>query len=611
MKDNYEVVLFDKDWEETDPVKIAAQKKALIKVDEEFQRHVQCARRSLGSESYNLVATRLAKRHYAISSKFKGENVSVDFSFLGGGILFGLYPSDITDFLRAYGHDLAYDNWKERKTKLGVIEMWRDRFRFYIDADFLLEVEDHERVHTGNWEGVRPFFMKRVYQVIQSVMNRVFPNLDEEQKNKMEGANSEEIEVCRQNMLRLIVASTPPRLFNKKDKLHVKHGFHLHWPGISVTQDIALALRQAIVLELSASKAIAELTAQFKYKFDWKDIIDEKPYLEGKSLRLVGSCKTQKCPMAGDKKDTKCLPTCLVCEGKTNMYTEPYRVSKIVTYNGSYDTNFYLTLEDKFQKIVELLSISHKQGDPEPDPDRNVLKSQYNVSFTLGIGGIRNVNRDKIQRVKQTKASQIEKDIMTQSEFQSSEDVPPEMEVAIASLCKHVEQSYCFDCPPWKVKKVRRGWKQIDQGTKDAVYYLFTNCHFCMNIGGSHNSKTVYFEATIQGISQRCSCKCDTMDGRSYGRCCDYRSARDVNIPPDLLDSLFITIGTGLHITTMDTHSLLVMRSLQKIMAWKMNTYKIITAQKKMREEKKKRKLNSLTFSEPLETEPMEKYHKP
>lgn len=587
-------------WREYNEAKKAELATVLDTFPEEIRKGLVCASRSLGEETFRFVLTQLAKKCFSLSAKDKG-NVVVNFSFLSGGVLYGMTAKQIDDFLRMYAHDLIATPWREKRFRLGVIEMWNTRFRFYIDADFLLEVDDIDKAIKNQYEGVRPMFMKRVYQIIQSVINQTF--------DKIESGTEKD----RQDLLTLVAADASPRLITKNHKLYVKHGHHLHWPKLIVTADTALALHQAIVLELSISPAIIELQTKFGYKFDWKSVMDDRPYRDGKSLRLVGSCKPDKCAICEfkhPKSDPKKRKTdydnqadmssqCMVCEGKPRM-TEPYLVKKVMTYNGSYNTEYLKMLYEKPSMSVQLLSVSCKEGDIEPEPNLVFLKDKYNISLSLGISGITQVTKEKIAKTKQARLTRIDDDIRKEIEykdqFKSIEDVPEELQAQIHTLAKHVETSYNFDCDPWKVKKVKIGWRNFGDGVKDVVYYLFTDCHFCMNLGGCHSNRVIYFEATSEGIAQRCTCKCETTEGRMYGECRYYRSTRDVGIPTVIFDKLFFPVGFGRHETSMATNvdELNLIQFIRRINVCRTTTFAALKREKEMREEKsnKRRKFS-------------------
>jgi len=52
---------------------------------------------------------------------------------------------------------------------------------------------------------------------------------------------------------------------------------------------------------------------------------------------------------------------------------------------------------------------------------------------------------------------------------------------------------------------------------------LRSSSRHCANLGRQHNSNTVYFVVTREGVSQRCYCRCETTEGRAFGLCRDFR----------------------------------------------------------------------------------------
>lgn len=71
------------------------------------------------------------------------------------------------------------------------------------------------------------------------------------------------------------------------------------------------------------------------------------------------------------------------------------------------------------------------------------------------------------------------------------------------------------------VKAVTRYQKE---GDYPPALLIKTNSRFCMNIGREHNSCGVYFYVTPFGLTQKCLCSCNKMDGRRNGLCADYTS---------------------------------------------------------------------------------------
>ena len=78
--------------------------------------------------------------------------------------------------------------------------------------------------------------------------------------------------------------------------------------------------------------------------------------------------------------------------------------------------------------------------------------------------------------------------------------------------------------------------KKIDK--EDNKYFIIPDNNFCMNVNRNHSSSGIYFQITPTGISQRCYCKKDTMEGRIQGPCNTYIS-KNVSLSNQLQTFLF------------------------------------------------------------------------
>lgn len=57
-------------------------------------------------------------------------------------------------------------------------------------------------------------------------------------------------------------------------------------------------------------------------------------------------------------------------------------------------------------------------------------------------------------------------------------------------------------------------------------YLISTNSKYCENIGREHGSNHVWFYASGDMITQKCFCRCETLDGRREGFCKDFTGKR-------------------------------------------------------------------------------------
>jgi hypothetical protein len=59
-----------------------------------------------------------------------------------------------------------------------------------------------------------------------------------------------------------------------------------------------------------------------------------------------------------------------------------------------------------------------------------------------------------------------------------------------------------------------------------------------MNVNRQHTSSNIYFQITPTGITQRCYCKKETIDGRLHGLCKEYAS-KEVPLTSTMKKTLF------------------------------------------------------------------------
>ena len=84
------------------------------------------------------------------------------------------------------------------------------------------------------------------------------------------------------------------------------------------------------------------------------------------------------------------------------------------------------------------------------------------------------------------------------------------------------------------LKKIDKEYENIKMTKKvkfGEYICISTMSKYCTNIGKEHKNNKVYFVIDPdQNIYQKCFCKCDTTEGRKYGRCSEYKSKK-VRVP--------------------------------------------------------------------------------
>jgi hypothetical protein len=245
----------------------------------------------------------------------------------------------------------------------------------------------------------------------------------------------------------------------------VKSGFHLIWPEIWCTVDTAKKLRNIIVGSL-----IKKYNEREPHN-TWSDVVDLAVY-EDNGLRMVGCRKMGICKSCKNKKEFR--ESCVSCDGfgrqdENRVYSpkavlgasEPSYFGSICNYNVMvYETSIY-----NYNRVPETVLLK-ELPELEDSKKKRVVK---------------------------------EKD-------------PDEMTLKVEAFIK---RNYKATHSRIKIVKFTR---------TENCYYAEPDENFCINVNRKHSSSGVYFQITPTGVSQRCYCKKDTLDGRSYGMCKHFSS---------------------------------------------------------------------------------------
>jgi hypothetical protein len=260
-------------------------------------------------------------------------------------------------------------------------------------------------------------------------------------------------------------SKTVHKTINSVEVELVKSGFHLIWPDIWCTVGTAKKLRTIIVETL-----IKKYNEREPHN-TWSDVVDLSVY-EDNGLRMVGCRKMGICKSCKNKKEFR--ESCVSCDGfgrkdENRVYlpkavlgnTEPSYFGSVCNYNVMvYETSIY-----NYNRVPASVLLKELPEHEEPKKKR-VVK---------------------------------EKD-------------PDEMTLKIESFIKR------------NYKATHSRIKIIKMTKTENCYYAEPDENFCINVGRKHSSSGVYFQITSTGVSQRCYCKKDTLDGRSYGMCKHFSS---------------------------------------------------------------------------------------
>ena len=257
-----------------------------------------------------------------------------------------------------------------------------------------------------------------------------------------------------------------------------KKGYHVHWPELIVNKIIALEIRGKIIIKLKTIYGKI-------FKNDFTDIVD-KTVLTSSGLRLVGSSKGHYIHKPNKQ---------WIHEGR------PYNLEYILKDNVKDITNIEkMTLLEIIKKtsIISNKDLVLKPNNYQCDECDECDEQYYDDHYDN--------DNDNNNWIVLNKSS-------------------PEF-LEIKKFFRMTFKDYS-----------ENNISKIFKGTNPTVYIIWHKSKFCMNIGRNHNSCGVYFRINYNGISQKCHCKCDTLEGRKHGYCKDY-SSPNVELTPYLLKFL-------------------------------------------------------------------------
>jgi hypothetical protein len=242
----------------------------------------------------------------------------------------------------------------------------------------------------------------------------------------------------------------------------IKSGFHLVWPDIWISVDNAKRLRTLFIKNL-----IEKYSERESYN-TWDDVVDLAVY-EDNGLRMVGCRKMAICKSCKNKKEFR--ETCVSCEGLGKKDENRVYTPKIVL--GDCDKTYFSSIANYTVMLYETSIYNYNNNQETP------LIKECNLEI------------NDTKRKKKTTAS-------------SSED---ELTLKVESFIKRN-----YKTTHGKIKVV----KLVKQ---ENCFYAEPDDNFCINVNRNHTSSGVYFQITPTGISQRCYCKKETLEGRTHGMC--------------------------------------------------------------------------------------------
>ena len=287
---------------------------------------------------------------------------------------------------------------------------------------------------------------------------------------------------------RIIICGADSKTVLKNEIEYIKSGFHLVFPKLWVTKETAKKLRVLCVEKLTQTFGERELFNT------WEDVVDLSIY-EDNGLRMVGCRKIGICKFCKNKKGAR--ETCATCDGVGKKdENRVYKPVSVIPFNEEY---FNSIKNDYYVMLLET--------------------SIYNYGDFNETGNIKEMNITLQEVTKKGNKSKS-----TKSKTVNAGEIDTKIE-------NFIHKNYKEHYGSCSVKKVTLN-------KENNTYHVEIDENFCMNVNREHTSSNIYFQITPLGMSQRCFCKKETVDGRLHGLCKEYASKK-ILLNNDLKKVLF------------------------------------------------------------------------
>ena len=353
--------------------------------------------------------------------------------------------------------------------RLFFVERPTEVYRYFCDFDFKQLVRIPDKT------------LEAAAMVVQSVVKTFYPSLKDDE-------HALRSIVCTTDAKRVPASGSTPEL--------IKTGMHILWPGLLVSVDTALNIRESMLVGMQKAFGL-----RVEPNNSWEDVIDVSVYPDlnkkGSGLRMLGSCKSVTCSSCKglkklDSKD-KNSADCPRCKGVGKLDEgRPYFPLMVLTTSGKRDVNSEMHyLEDMHSLIVDTKIRTFSGTQPTPGyvfPDGAPVYMASEPGRIRRQGGTDVIDRSG--KVKSTIGSLFQGQKV---EVSRSDPVWPAIETMI---CKH-------PCGMYTQTIVN----QITTNAKRSKYTAHINgpySHYCQNKGSVHSSNRVFFEFDCSGFVQKC-----------------------------------------------------------------------------------------------------------
>lgn len=390
-----------------------------------------------------------------------------------------------------------------------------DRMKFVIEAH---EEEDFWKYYTGAiMQGKILYFTEQLTTIF-----RYFADFDIVQKGGITERNIEALTYCVQKSVKKFYSKY------QNDELNVivsismysikpahddfpemrKTGVHMHWPNIFVTKEMALDMRETIIVDLENL-----FGKRVHPNNDWSEVVDATVYMKaggpGGGLRMMGSHKTENCKVCKGVIAKRNDPNkCQHCAGNGKLgIGRPYFALMVMKGDGKRD----LQKEEMYRQDMYSLMIDTKLRTTYTEIP---LLPKY--KFPDGF--------PKFLNQKVLKATKVHKNHENATRNSLKND-NPEWDL----ILKYIRM---YD----KYKNVVLSSVTCNKAQTEYVIHLNgENSRFCNNINREHNSNRIYIIINKDGMFQRCHDNADKKTNEmKFGLCSEYKY--NLNIKINALD---------------------------------------------------------------------------
>jgi len=339
----------------------------------------------------------ITNKYFIKSSETKEKKSESTHYLLDGGI-WKVPMNRYLEFIKLLSVDL------QNGEKYYISENKTNVFRFICDLDFY---EENEKID-----------IKSIVSKIQEVVKEYYG----------------------ENYVIICGTESKNKIINSKE--YTKYGFHLVWPKIWITKEIAKEIRIKFIEILNKTFGAREPDNS------WNDVIDLAVY-EDNGLRMIGCRKMGFCSHC-NKKDENCT----FCNGKGKI--DEGRVYKPISVLGNTEEYLKNISHDYYLMLLDTCIINYAESE------------QTKLITPLPI----TIVSKQIKSVKTT----------------------DDLSIKIENFIRKVLKTNYSNV---RIKKME---KQQNR------YFIIPDINYCMNVNRNHTSSGVYFQIKETGICQRCFC---------------------------------------------------------------------------------------------------------